>query len=389
MACNDNTNRPAQITSDRGVKYTGEDIESLGICQGDYLDEVSAVILEKLQDYAAGTGITLDDLDFTECAFMESFISCCAADKSLPNIMTVVFKALCQLKGEVEDVVDDVATVGTAATFNIIPGCLTVANNKIDTVLNKLISEFCTLKTDITDAFGENFDDISTTIVNVIADEVITAVFNNIQGCSAADVVKSGSGLSTTITIKGINPIGTILFGEWDASYFDATGLGLASKGMCGFAVCNGLNGTTDWRGFTPAMATNIYSSQSLHFRVDPVSNADASYGTNVGDVQGEVKHTLTSYESGQRDHIHTVTQTPHTHANGSYDRLLQYTGTSTTGSTDNNNLTGTEPDVARSATIASANANITIDACGGDNALLAHENRQPTRYVYCIKRIA
>ena len=49
-SCKDCFNNCDKPTSDKCVKYTGPEIEFLGICTGDPLSELEAAIIEKLKD---------------------------------------------------------------------------------------------------------------------------------------------------------------------------------------------------------------------------------------------------------------------------------------------------------------------------------------------------
>lgn len=383
--------RPLNTTPDRAVKYTGPNIPSLDICTGDYLDELTAVIVDKLLDYATGEGISLPDTDFTQCDFLDRFTACCLQDKSLQGIINGILSALCAQDEAIADVNTLITTIQNSINYTIVPGCLTAANTKIDTVLNKLINDYCAFKAQVTAFFGGDLDNpvISTTLINQITDSVLNTVFSAIHGCSEADVVRTGTGLSTQITIKGIAPIGSFLYGDWPISYFDGDGLGKAEYGLCGWAIANGNEYVSDMRGFSFAMATNIPGPGGLNPRVDPVLNADADLATNIGSVKGKYKHRLTATESGLPAHTHGITDPTHTHRDGNYDRLLEHTGTKTVQETDNNDSNGREPRLDDSRQIPYSATGITVNPSVAAEAVQAHENRQPTVYVNCIQRIS
>lgn len=377
--CN-NKNRPANILPDRGVKYTGESIPSLGVCTGDYLDDIEDIIIKKIVDYSTGLGISLPDTDFTSCSFLNSFVSCCMEDKSLQGIIDGILKALCSLNTTTSSLQSSVTSI--TPNYVITPGCLTVANNKIDTVLNALIVSYCSFVDKVTAIFGDLDNPvINNTVISQITDSVITTVFNNIQSCSPQDITKTGTGINTIITVKGQVPIRSFMFGDWDASFFDNTGLGLPSKGLCGWAECNGQNGTPDMRGFTFAMATNIASSVTLNNRVDPVINLDADLATNIGDVRGEAKHLLTGPESALQPHTHPVNDPGHQHKISALkNKASSGNNNGTYGTPNNNVLPDVYTDVIRTG--------ISIGTNASSDALVKHENRQPTVYVNCIQRI-
>lgn len=388
--CNNRTNRPATSVPDTGVKYTGPDIPSLDVCTGDYLDEIEAIILNKLVEFASGEGITIEGIDFDQCDFLQSFVVCCAQDKSLLAILNGMLKSLCTLNDDITEVSTSVTNIQTTLNYTIVPGCLSVTNTKIDTVLNKLIFEYCAFVQKVTAIFGGDLDNpvLGDDIINQIFDSVVTRVFNNISGCSPNDVVKTGTGVNTQIEIRGTCPIGSFMFGNWPISYFDTDGLGKEEYGLCGWAIMNGQNGI-DARGFTFAMATNIPSPVALNSIVDPVFNSDADIDTTIGSIKGKTKHKLAGNESGIGSHIHTITDPGHTHRDGAFDRLMTMDGSYTLADSDSNNNTGSEPRLNMSKLIPFATTGITINANEAQAASVAHENRQPTLYVNCIQRVS
>jgi hypothetical protein len=152
--------------------------------------------------------------------------------------------------------------------------------------------------------------------------------------------------------------------------------------------MTNGNPNASDLRGFGLAMATNLPGPAGLNPRVDPVLNGDADYATNIGSVKGEVKHKLYAAESGLPAHNHPITDPTHTHADGTYDRLLTHSGTNTAPGVDNNDTTGSEPSINTSKPMKYAATGITVNNNVAADAALAHETRQPTVYVNCIQRV-
>lgn len=380
--CNINpTKRPINIIPDRGIKYTGPAYPSFNICTGDYLDEIEIVVLNKLTEFAQGKGITIASADFTKCEVLDEFVKCCAADKSLEAIVDGILRTFCKVDSKFEDVDEEIEEVKNLLNYSLNKGCLEVTDSKIDTILNKLVSEFCKLLTQLTNIFG-NLDDptLNVNIVNKITDSVINSVFNNIKSCAPGDIVKTGTGVDTILTIKGQAPIGALMFGVWDSSYFDSTGLGLADKGMCGWAVANGKNGTVDAAGFTLAMATNtIRGGNALDPMVDPLVLSDADTATNIGDKKGAYKVKITALQSGQRAHFHSITDKSHTHTE-TRRGTRQVSNGSTNAASDGIDSAQT------SSSFTGITATNSVEAL---NAEQAHENRQPTKYVNCIQRIA
>src|ERR1035437_3373454 len=103
---NSNTgfNSSFQTTPDTGVKYTGVPIPELGICTGDTLLEVENVILQKIIKFSQGQGITLTDIDLTQCACFQDKVGCCGKQscQTLECILQAYLDCLCALYTDVQ-----------------------------------------------------------------------------------------------------------------------------------------------------------------------------------------------------------------------------------------------------------------------------------------------
>lgn len=382
-----NTNLPADVIPDRKVKYTGPDFPTLGICTGDRLHELETIILQKLVDYSTAKGITIEGLDFDDCDILQDFIKCCAIDNTLIGLIQGILNTFCTIDAKFGPIQDQIDKIIQDTTYVIDPGCLTVSNTRIDNVLNKLIAEFCKFWNQMKLIFGPDLDSpvLNNVLTDKITTDVINAVFGNLKSCAPTDIVKTGSGINTILTFKGQVPIGTILFGIWPVGYFDNSGLGLEANGMCGWAICNGANGTLDMRGFTAAMATNIPGPAPLHPQVDPVLNNDADWGTSIGDVRGYPKWALRPIQCAVPVHKHGIVDKKHSHT-----VLGIYHNNVRPGNGNTDDLPKDNPGQGSYITDEKfTGITETMDAGGTGTAQQAHENRQPTKYINCIQRIA
>lgn len=177
-------------------------------------------------------------------------------------------------------------------------------------------------------------------------------------------------------------PVGSILdwYGNFAAN-FDTTGLGI-SDGLVGWALCNGVNSTPDLRGLTTIMAINSVpsvGSPALASNVDPGVAGNTNFA--MGSVGGKQRHVLNISE--MPSHSHTITDPGHGHENGSFNRLLNATGTNTVSGVDN---TAGEVNLTISGIIQDSVTDITIDNAGGSTS---HENLQPYFGVAKIMRIS
>lgn len=376
--------------SDKGVIYSGPSIPALNICHNDTLSEVEAVILDRIIKYSTGLGICIPNIDLTACdLFKNQITSCCVTDcNELDDLMKIIFDSLCILYTDFKAL----DTKYTDLTTGYVTGCLAnvTTNSTLKQILQELLTEFCVLKSQVATL---------TTTVNTLSAGLNTTIGNflnsAILSCNT-QVSKTGTGASLQINFKGFTPLSGIIMYDGSLSLFDASGLGRPNTEMCGWALCNGNNGTPNFQGFVPVGTTTM------------LTTPDALGGTvpyNLNDTGGEVKHLLAPSESGTATHTHTVNEhgghdhsfffnrQQHVSLNGSSsNNAMDATGALIPG-TSGNNTAGTNPFVAKvpsdvTAFISKSNTGITLDSFGTP-ALTAHENRMPYRAVYFIKRVA
>jgi len=402
---------------DKGIKYTGPAIPALGICTGDFLNELEAIILAKLLDFMEGKGINIPDINLEECPFIQEFVLCCAQDKSLTRLLDILFKAVCSLKSDLtvlEDRVNEILNI----TFNM--RCLTVSVPTIGNVINEIIREFCLLKTRVEvieatlidlqtqiDNIANSLTETITELINSIVDERIgNYLLNNVFSCNGFGLSKSGTGATAQLQFNGMVPPMCPIPYLGSLTNFDNTGAGLPNKGYCGWFICNGLNSTPDMRGYTFASATTNVTGNALDARV-------SSYPTNMGDKNGEQKHILITSELPSSGSGSGSTDIPVVYgANGSYHANVP-NSTSTTAFLSYKGIDGAAFTLSTSPNSTAAQEQGTFDygltygarpplfwegkgavrtktissGSGGSGSDAPHENRQPTVYGVWIMR--
>lgn len=375
---------------DTSITYTGISLPTLGICRGDTLAEVDAVILDKIIAYSTGLGISLPDLDLTTCDCFTAKVSCCGKEscQTLTCILEAYLECLCALYEDVK-----VLTTKVQAMYDgpYTTKCLSNVSSasKLPVIINQLIAEFCTLVTTVA-ALQAQITTLTTGLPATIGNFLNTAL----QTCAGSSgLKKTGTGASFVATFAGFTPIGGItMYGGTLTGKFDGSGLGLSTTDMCGWALCNGNNGTIDMRGYFPVGVNDgSMGSGAQNAEVNNATNPGQNYTINANG--GEIKHLLSGSESGSAAHTHTINDPGHSHlisvnldsASGANNaNYMKFDATSFTNTLDD------APDVGNiHAKIRKNTTGITINSGGGSAASAKHENRPPYRALYFIQRIA
>ena len=389
-ACNSScSNYFEKQIPDTGVKYTGPAIPALGICTGDYLSEVDAVILQKIFDYAHGIGISMTDpvtglptvnLTTGSCApLFADCISCCGTCTDLPCLLNCYKTAICTLYDDVKTIQDE---IGPALTgYNT--ACLTGVNSSslLNQVLQELITEFCALVTafNVLDTTVTGFTaGIDTTIGNFLATAITSC-----SGVAGPNITRTGTGASTQFSFNGFVPVGAVIPYAGSPSNFPG---GVGTGALCGWNIANGQNLTVNMMGQVPVGRTDIGMGGSLP------SNATGLSITTTGAQVGEPTHLLTGSESGTASHVHSINDPGHSHllsvnldsASGSHNsNYMKFDTTSFTNTLDG------QPDVGNiHAKIRNNTTGITVNASGNVNAVDPHNNMQPSTGLLYIQRM-
>lgn len=390
--CNSNCSTNFKTIPDTGVKYTGPAIPSLGICPGDLLSEVDAVLLQKIIDYSTGVGISIPSIDLTTCEAFASCITCCDTCTDLPCLLECYKTAICEIFGTVDDLDDIITDLVTGYDTKCLTGVTT--NSTLKQIIQALITQYCDLLAAVTV--------LQTTVNNLnISNTVGNFLLNNVNSCQGTSVIqKSGTGASAQITLKGFCPIGTIMpYAGPTAGKFDSTGLGIAGTDACGWAICNKNNGTVDMREQVPVGAgAGVMGGGAL-----PSNASGANYA--LFQLVGAASVLLSGAQSGTGAHTHPVIEPNggfgHSHLFGPFwDATADVSGTPNPSGymkyvQTSNNFQGpltTDLDINSPFNVAHVHnsvTGITIGSNSGSSASQAHENRQPSTALLYIQRIA
>jgi len=392
-ACNNSVsnNYFEKLTPDTGIVYTGPTITALGICTGDRLNEVEAVLLQKILDYATGVGISIPSIDLTTCTAFTSCITCCNNGcTDLPCLLECYKTAICTIWGDVQTLQSQVSAL-LDGPYNI--GCLTglPTNPTLNQIIQQLILQFCTLQTQVA-TLTTQVTNLTTGLPVQIGNFLLNAL-TTCQGTTT--LVKTGAGASAQVAFKGFVPIGAIIpYAGPTTNKFDSTGLGLANTDVCDFALCNGKNGTVDMREQVPVgCGAGVMGGSTL-----PSNASGANYA--LGALVGQASVTLLSNQSGIPAAAITVNDPGHDHpfyfhaeaaASGNTTQKINFIGTInswTASSSAGLGAAGNGSVGNTTAYIGKVYTGITISA-NAANAQQSHENRQPSTALLYIQRIA
>lgn len=346
-----------RATSDQCVEYTGDDIEFLGICSGDQISKLEAAIVTALQSALDGTGVSIGTINLNTCPWLANqFVG---QSPTLANFLQLFANANCSLYAMIQQI-----NQNTGGSTSFTTSCLGTLplNPTPNQVLAALTADYCNV-------VKPQLAAIPTTYVQK------SDLSNQVQQILTTLGLLGGNTTSTAynqyIPIYGIIPY----FGP--LSNFDNTGAGLASAGLSGLYLCNGLNNTPDFRGRNLIGAINSVPGGSLNSAVDPSKAYNPNTNFSVGDVAGEFYHTLITAE--MPSHNHTISDPGHSHTISQYVDAHSSVGGPQVLSPQNQNHGS-----ATSSTN-SAPTGIGINSTGGGSF---HNNIQPSVAVLWIMRL-
>jgi microcystin-dependent protein len=292
MACVDCFNGCGDPTSDKCVKYTGENIPLFDICKGDPLSKLNDAIVEALLSALDGTGIILKDVTLDNAPSLLTVFK--AKSKTLVNLVQLLIDNQQTLKNLIDSIKPPAVSFNTA--------CLTglPANPTPNQILASTVNLLCGYKTII--------DVIPTTYVKLsdlptLVKEITYVAPDNDDG-SGNTVPQEKDKMLKFVAYEYYGSL----------SNFDSVGKGLASAGYDKIFLCNGLNGTPDKRGRVTVGAVKNVPGGTLDSVVNPNSsvNSPANVNYGIGDKVGENFHTLLVKELPA--HTHTIVDPGHTH---------------------------------------------------------------------------
>ena len=362
MSCSNCFSGCVEITSDKCVRYTGEDISELGISNGDSLLSVEQKIIQYLVSALDGTGIEPNVSPSVLCDIIQSNLPA-VGPFTLNDYLTGLIKALCEIDDKVTTLENE--NPNTEYTLE----CLTVSDNtNTHDVLQAVITKLCAVETDLDsfisleDATYVKISDINTYIANYLSTDPSANLISNRM---APYAITAYAGPLTNFDASGAG------VGDWDKIY-----------------LCNGNNGTLDLRGRVLVGATAGMGGGTMSSAVDPAFSGNPAY--TLGSTTGDNSVVLTEGQIPSHTHSNEVTDPGHSHE---FNTSSNY---STRDNADNGNIrylagdnTGEQLHNAQSLlnneeylNNSEAGITVTVNSTGGSQG---HQNYQPGTGVYYI----
>ena len=362
--CSNCYNGCVETTSDQCVRYTGVDVPVLGIQTGDSLSYVEQALITFLTSTLDGTGIILPINPQIICEIVsKNLVSC--EDLSLPNVISAIIQAVCELDTRVTALEDDLAALEGPYTV----GCLTGVTSSSGThaILQAVITKLCGLEVEL-DALAL---DVDTNYVKL-------ADLNSLIAAYLASVGTSTKYYNRMVPYAVVEYYGSL------TGKFDGTGAGIVGTDWEKIYLCNGNNGTPDKRGRVPVGATTGMGGGAFNPAVDPGVAGNPAYAL-LG-TAGSNSVTLSATEIPAHSHLATATVSDPGHLHtiayahgqadqnepGVYGDLMDMNGTKSSSTSTNTAVTG-------------VSVAVSVGSTGGG---LAHANYQPGLGCYYIMYI-
>ncbi len=371
MSCSNCFNGCAEITSDKCVRYTGENVPALGISYGDTLLHVENQLVRFILSVLDGTGIVIDVPQSVVCDLIKKHLPTCSSYQ-LDELIITILKAVCDLQTQIDTINSKITALNADYTI----GCLTGVTPYSDTheVLQATINKLCSVSTGLT-----------ALILNVNTNYVKIADINTYIANYLASIAPANKAYTKMIPYSPIPYVGALSGFPTPSDQLSTSGPGVGYWEKV--YLCNGSGGLTpDLRGRTIVGAISGVGGGPLSPSVDPSNPFNPNYtnGTTAG--SNYISLSATQIPS----HTHAVTDGGHTHT-------IAVTGTSsqseapngaigypTFNSTQGLGTTFTNP-AYLSVTAGTSNANITLGNTGGGEP---HANNQPAYGTYYIMYI-
>lgn len=337
--------------SSNNVLYQGKSDEEIGICTNSILTSVIQVLITDIKKL--NSDLNVDNYEICEAIRKEI-----GSDTTFKNLFRSIINSRCsieEIKTDIQNILGDTKRI----VLNL--RCLRdrVTNDNCEqytplvlrTILQLLVDSICDLKTE--------FDLLKSDIDSYIVDRINVAI-------------------SSLNIIEDPIPVGAIIPYVGNMAYFDSTGKG--SGPMVRYAIANGANGTTDYRGFV------IVGSQN-NMGTNPQDPLVTNTNYSIGSKGGKVYYNLSS--SQLPPHTHTINT-----SNVNFNIILPTTNSNTVPPTYGPGLSEsflvnnfqTNNILERVSTISiDLSDKITIDSSGlGDDI----DNRMPYKSAVFIQRI-
>ena len=344
----------SEITSDKCVKYTGGDISSLGISNGDSVNYVISTINNALVSALNGTGINYDLNPTVLCELVSSKLKDCD-NVTVIEITNALSASICELDARLTPVETYTASLEATYTVGCLPGVYGAEG--IVVILQAVIDYLCVVSGNL-DALTTNVDTNYVKIAD-IDDYISNYISNNIGGST-----DERSKMIPYTVVEYYGPL----------NVFDAGGAGLNTWEQ--IYLCNGDNGTPDKRGRVAIGTTSGMAGGAFPIATDPNITGNPVYTLNSVGGANTITLSLTQTPA----HTHTGT----TDSDGSHSHT--YAGYVELGSEDGDggwpvgNFSNLETELSGVHTHA-----FTTGGAGGGES---HSNIQPVLACYYIMYI-
>ena len=103
MSCNNCYNGCVETTSDKCVRYTGNNVEALSIENGDSLFVVEQALIDAVVSFLDGTGIDITINPSAYCALVEDYlpVSPTVTTPTAVQLFEALVQAACSLEGQI------------------------------------------------------------------------------------------------------------------------------------------------------------------------------------------------------------------------------------------------------------------------------------------------
>jgi microcystin-dependent protein len=377
MSCNNCYNGCVETTSDKCVRYTGNNIEELSIENGDSLFVVEQALIDAVVSFLDGTGIDITIDPAAYCALVVDFLPTCKPICSPPTVVELfeaLVKAACSLQTQVTAIDATLTTLNADYTIDCLDGV--TASSDTHAIVQATINKVCELGVDL----AALALDVDTNYVKISDVDTYIAAY------------LAGIAPNTNNYTKMVPYIAYEYYGSLTGFNSSGVGSGVWTK----VYLCNGLNGTPDKRGRVAVGAIVNMGTNTLNAAVDPVIDPIYNPNYTVNQILGSNSVTLLSTQIPVHTHVATVT-----------DDHFHYQYTSAVSTTDI--AVSSSSQVARALNL-SPSSNLeynmnaspfpsTLGKSGGTQGTIsvsnanagsgaAHDNKQPVIAAYYIMYI-
>lgn len=300
MACTGCFGGCSEIAPDKCIKYTGADVPSLEISNGDNLLSVEQKIIEYLLGVLNGSGISISIDAGYLCTLVSGYLN---SSSSLDDIIVAIIRSICNIDSRIDSIEEDVANIESS----YFTSCLSGVNSNSTThqVVQAIITTLCSLSASFT------------ALVNSLPPTYVALSDLNTLIQEYLDSVSSGSAVKN----KMIPYVAYPYFRDPGAN-FSVSGVGLGD--WTNVYLCNGLNGTPDLRGRVLVATTTGMGGEAFSSTVDPSIAGNPNYSLNT--TQGQNNITLSTDQIPTHSHATSINITDNGHTHFEFANIIKGT---------------------------------------------------------------